>query len=305
MKEILILVTPFLTALIGGMFTLMAAKENTNSKRVVSIVFTIVIVGLLTATYITWKPIDPFDAWISDVKKNYNDVQGSDYIRLKTAVKNNPPPHHGSSQSDKYFRDVQVGKLLMQEQEFAEILQIKFGISSDSFTGMGLSVPWDQDYKKSSSREYLVKNINETDDDVWTWILDPAFTSYDKKISELFEILPTENSNTQNLTNHIATIDKRMKNIKGIAPVIRFQKFPLSSYKGTVGRKESDYVFFSNLHDVYDLSIEEAAEASGYRLSNSGSDDSDTKLFVWLYVPTHAQSSRKATWGNVLEILQE
>jgi hypothetical protein len=71
-----------------------------------------------------------------------------------------------------------------------------------------------------------------------------------------------------------------------------------------VGRPDAYYVFFSNLHDVWDMTIEQAAEASGYRVVDPSSDKDDTKLFIWLYVPSHASSARQATWRNVFEILE-
>ncbi|MDL1976256.1 MAG: hypothetical protein LWX55_16095 [Deltaproteobacteria bacterium] len=242
---------------------------------------------------------------IKNVESDFNSTQGDELYRLKAALKQNPLPKYGSKQSDKFYDEMLAGKLLTNNTDIASVLNTKFGISSDSFTGAGMSVPWDMNYEKSTSREYLVKNVWETDSDVWAWVLDPAFANYSRVVSDLLKTAPTKASNTVDLKQSIDIVMSRMKNVSGIPPVIRFQKFSESKYSKQVGRYSSDYVFFSNLHDVWDLSIEQAAEASGYRLSNASSDAPDTKLFIWLYVPTHAHSVRKATWGNVLEILQQ
>ncbi len=305
MHEWFVLATPFITAFIGGIFTIIAAKGSRSKGKYIAWASVVVIITLVVTTYITWKPVDKWESWRVQVVTDFKNSNGDGLYRLKAAIKNNPPPFTEKSQSGSFYEDMKAGNILLNDSEIAEVLKKEFGIYKSSFTGAGLSVPWDSEYSKAFSREYLVKNINDSDSDVWTWVLDPAFVNYSRKISELINSSPTTLSNTVKLTSNIPTIISRMKNPSGIPPVIRFQKFPYSKYSNMVGRSDSKYVFFSNLHDVWDLTVEEAAESSGYRLSTQGSDTPGTKLFVWLYVPTHAHSVRPATWRSVLSLLTE
>ena len=305
MREWFVLATPFITAFIGGIFTIIAAKGSQSKGKYIAWASVVVIIALVVTTYITWKPVDKWESWKGQVETDFKNSPGHGLYRLKAAIKNNPPPFAERSQSGSFYEDMKAGNILLSNNEIAEVLKREFGIYKSSFTGAGLSVPWDSEYSKSISREYLVKNVDESDSDVWTWILDPAFVNYSRKISELINSPPTTPSNTVDLASNISTVISRMRNPSSIPPVIRFQKFPFSKYSNMVGRSDSKYVFFSNLHDVWDLTVEEAAESSGYRLASQSSDAPDTKLFVWLYVPTHAHSVRCGTWRNVISILNE
>lgn len=62
--------------------------------------------------------------------------------------------------------------------------------------------------------------------------------------------------------------------------VVRFARFDEKFYKGTLGRPDARRVVTSNLTEVWDLTIQQAAERSGYTYKGGG----DT-LFIWVYVP--------------------
>ena len=86
-----------------------------------------------------------------------------------------------------------------------------------------------------------------------------------------------------------------------VPPVIRFAKFPAAGYKNTVGRPDAVRVFASNLAEVWDLPLQDAARLSGYTL-DAASPEGDT-FFIWVFVPTHQREVVPATWGRVLDNL--
>lgn len=305
MQEWFVTITPFITTLIGGFFTVLAAKDRVDRGRYIAGISLLILIALSITTYLTWRPENPWEKWKKSLYSDFKEFQGDGLHRLKTALKNNPVPFRSKTESVSFYEDIRAGKNFLEHEEIAGILKEKFGIYRDTFTGCGMSVPWDKIYSKALSREYLAPNVHEKDKDVWTWILDPAFANYHRKVKDLVrKSIPTKESNIVELSNHINTIENRMRDPSSIPPLIRFQKFQLKYYSKKVGRDKANKVFFCNLYDVWDMTIEQAAEASGYRITDASSDNIDTKLFVWLYVPTHTHSARLATWKNVFSILQ-
>src|SRR5206468_9750375 len=94
----------------------------------------------------------------------------------------------------------------------------------------------------------------------------------------------------------LAVLLSRLKSRES-PPVVRFGKFPPRRYSGKMGRDEAVRVFVSNLSEVWDLSVEEAARLSGYTVS--GGEAGGDKLFIWVFLPTHPREVVPATWGRV------
>ena len=65
----------------------------------------------------------------------------------------------------------------------------------------------------------------------------------------------------------------------------------------TVGRPASVRVFASDLTEVWDLTLRQAADRSGYTFSVG-----DT-FFVWVFVTEHGEDAVSATWDEVLDHL--
>lgn len=299
-------IIPIITAIIGGIFMILKVKRARLLTIVISLVSLCLIITLVIITYVTWRPKHSWETWEKDLVSKFETIEGDGYYKLCKAIKDIPPPFSKKSQSGSFYDDMKVGEILLKNKKISEVLKKYFGLYEDSFIGTGLSIPWGFQYSQALSKEYIVPNLNERDNDVWTWELEPAFANYSRLVSDIIKNgTPTSQSNTININQYLEEIISRIMDVTRIPPVIRFQQFPKTQYKGTIGRPDSQYVFFSNLHDTWDMTVEEAAKASGHRLSLKGTSASDTKLFIWLYVPTHAYSVRRATWRNILKILQE
>ena len=199
-------------------------------------------------------------------------------------------------------RDQAVADVLLSYESVREIFYQRFGIDKD-FLGTGMSKPLGQTpYSLASVHEYLIDNHPDTHAHVWLW----EITSLGKSFSEPIQTLlagdkgrvPPNNhkKGTTSFEDDLKVILLRVKNKDHpIPPLIRFARFDKAVYKGTVGRPEATQVFTSNLSEVWDLTIQQAAEKSGYRYRNRG----DT-LFVWVFVPYHSNEFTPATWRQVL-----
>jgi hypothetical protein len=210
--------------------------------------------------------------------------------------------------------DQAVAEVLLGYGGVRFVLKRRFGIDKE-FLGTGLSRPGgDPDYETASVHEYLVPNYHDTHAAVWTWLL-PVGPNFRRPIREIVagdmqkgveRVPPTRDSKRtfeQNLTQRLlpAVRDRDMK----LPPVIRFAKFPEKYYSGKLGRDDARRVFASNLAEVWDRPIQDAARLSGYTYTfGAGADEGDT-FFIWVFAPTHPDEVVPATWGKVLEHLPE
>jgi class 3 adenylate cyclase len=190
-------------------------------------------------------------------------------------------------------------------------LRRRFGIDKD-FLGTGLSRPGgERGYSTASVHEYLIRNYRDTHEAVWTWQLHPVAPNLPKPIRQILagdgdqklgRIAPAfDRAGTfdESVTGLVLPRIKARDPI--LPPVIRFAKFPATSYKHTVGRPDAVRVFASNLAEVWDLPLQEAARLSGYTLGAT-SPEGDT-FFIWVFVPTQQSEVVPATWGRVLDNL--
>jgi hypothetical protein len=191
------------------------------------------------------------------------------------------------------------------------VLRRRFGIDQE-FLGTGLSKPGgDRGYSTASVHEYLIRNYRDTHEAVWTWQLQPIAPHLlkpvrqilagegDKKLGRVPPVLDRTGTFEESLTSLILPRIKARE--ANMPPVIRFAKFPAAGYKNTVGRPGAVRVFASNLAEVWDLPLQEAARLSGYTLGAT-SPEGDT-FFIWVFVPTQQSEVVPATWGRVLDNL--
>jgi len=88
------------------------------------------------------------------------------------------------------------------------------------------------------------------------------------------------------------------KEYKERPPVIRFAQFSGEPSK-QLGRTDAARVFASNLAEVWDMSVENALDLSGYNFTPA----SDDKFYIWIFVPSDNRQVVPATWGRVLDDL--
>lgn len=225
-----------------------------------------------------------------------------DAVRVKL-----PSLPAGHNEADLLRRDQAVADVLLSYKGVRDILAKRFGIR-EGFLGTGLSKPLGETpYAHASVHEYLVRNYPDSHEHVWLWKMTSLGRTFSTPIQTLVagekDSIPPDNRQKKDAVfeDDLKEILLRVKNKDHpIPPMIRFARLDQSRYKNTLGRPEASRVFTSNLAEVWDLTIQQAAEKSGYRYKGDG----DT-LFVWIFVPYHSNEFTPATWRNILESLPE
>jgi hypothetical protein len=198
-------------------------------------------------------------------------------------------------------RDQAMAEVLLSYDCIRALLEIRFGIRKN-FLGTGLSLPQGMDkYCAAGVHEYLIPNVQDSDELVWTWKLKPLGLSFRKKVKDLIagdpKEFPLASGSVEQLKEVV--LPRIAEKHTDTPLVIRFAKFPEVYYKGTIGRPIANRVFASNLAEVWDLTLEEAARQSGYNIA--GSTREGERFFIWVFAPAHADEAVPATWGEVLE----
>jgi hypothetical protein len=213
------------------------------------------------------------------------------------------------TEADVLRRDEAIADVLLSYKGVKKILAERFGIREE-FLGTGMSKPLGlTPYSSVSVHEYLIKNLPETSDHVWTWSLTPLGSNFSKSVQEIIcgESERIDPKKKDKYAEEMKEILIRIKNKDHpLPPMIRFARFDKDNYKGTVGfpgtlsRPKAIRVFTSNLSEVWDLTLQQATEKSGYTYKGPG----DT-LFIWVFVPYHTDEFVPATWRQVLVHLRD
>ncbi len=211
------------------------------------------------------------------------------------------------TEADILRRDQAVADVLLSYPGVREILRTHFGIR-ENFLGTGLSKPLGSTpYGSAAVHEYLVGNHKDSHEHVWLWKIKSVGKIFSLPLHELIggekDRVPPDNrvKASGKFEDELQEILLRVKNADHpIPPMIRFARFDEKYYKNTLGRPEATQVFTSSLSEVWDLTLQQAAERSGYAYTGEG----DT-LFIWVYVPYHSSEFTPATWRHVLERMPE
>jgi hypothetical protein len=217
-----------------------------------------------------------------------------------------PPLPDKHTEADRLRRDQAVADAVLAYPGARKLLATRFGIR-ESFLGTGLSQPLGTtSYGQAAVHEYLIDNHHDSHPHVWAWQLPAqgrdlsipvrAFLSGDART-------PPDNRAKPGgkYEDDLAEIALRVKNPDHpLPPMIRFGRFDKKFYRNTVGRPDASHAFTSNLSEVWELTMQQAAEKSGYYYRDGG----DT-LFIWVFVPYHSNEFTPATWRHVLERLPQ
>jgi hypothetical protein len=76
--------------------------------------------------------------------------------------------------------------------------------------------------------------------------------------------------------------------------VIRFARLDAIHYSRKLGRRERYRVFASNISEVWNTRVKDAAHLSGYTF------DKGDSVYIWVFVPHDPVEVVPATWGEVL-----
>ena len=212
-----------------------------------------------------------------------------------------------ASEADTLRRDQILAEVLLSYEDVRKVLATRFGIRKE-FLGTGLSKPLGPTpYAAASVHEYLVDNHRDNHDHVWLWLLSPVDRRFSQPIKTLIgegggpQATPEKEPKPGNrFEDDLAEIQRRVQNKEyPFPPMVRFARFDKRYYKNTLGRPEALRVFTSNLSEVWELTIQQAAEKSGYTYI-----DGDT-FFVWVYVPYGPDEFTPATWREVFAHMPE
>jgi hypothetical protein len=223
-------------------------------------------------------------------------------LRLKK-----PGLRDSSTESEALRLDQAIADVLLSYDGVKDILGDRIGIRTN-FLGTGLSTPLGSTrYSLAAVHEYLVENHSDAHDHIWLWKIKAIGEFFSRPLQSLIagekENTPPANQQKKRLkfADDLKEILLRVKNKDHpFPPMIRFARLNEEQYKETLGRPRARRVFTSNLTEVWDLTIQQAAEKSGYVYANGG----DT-LFIWVYVPYHSAEFTPATWREVLARLPD
>jgi hypothetical protein len=255
------------------------------------------------------------DEWTDALRTRPNDVRLQLELRqLEEAVVEalkNRPARPADPPAAALRHDQAVADVLLADGGVRFLLWWRLGIDKQ-FLGTGLSRPGgDHDYSTATVHEYLIRNYRDSYQAVWTWQLQPVAPHLlkpvrqilagdgDQKVGRIPPTLDRTGTFEESLTSVILPHLKSRSAI--MPPVIRFAKFPASRYENTVGRPGARRVFASNLAEVWDLPLQEAARLSGYTFGTA-SPKGDA-FFIWVFVPAQESEVVPATWGQVLDNL--
>jgi hypothetical protein len=209
--------------------------------------------------------------------------------------------------------DLVAGQLVLADQNTRAVLQNRLSIG-EKFLGSGRSEPVDaNDYKDASVLEYLVPNLSDTSSNVWVWQLDNETRLDPTPITDrnLMKVLLTEPNyervqHSDRAQQHSKFKDRWQVLKAHLQPndtrpiLVRFSPLPPNiTYSGCLGRPPATRVFMSNLDELKERTVGEAAKSTGWSVS-ANLEEPGVKLFIWIYAPEYEGQAVPATWGNVL-----
>lgn len=204
-------------------------------------------------------------------------------------------------------RDQAIADVLMSYPDVPALLEQRFGIYKESFLGTGLSKPTfsTDNYGAASVHEYLIKNYWEGHPAVWMRVIDPNQHPEDmrKTVRELVDadqdrVDPKDDNQKEPLRKDIV---QRAKENDATNPpvVIRFARLDAINYSHKLGKNDRQYVFASNLGEVWNTNVRQAAQQSGYTV------DKGDSVYIWVFRPNDSVEVVPATWDQVLRHLPQ
>ena len=231
--------------------------------------------------------------------------------QLEPVLENRPKSNNASA---KLASAVIAGQVLLANPTVHDVLQKRLSVD-ERFIGAGNSEPVQRSNAAAAMvPEYLVPNLVNAAPFVWVWELNLGVPLngrplVDQKLIDiLLAVSPQVREDGQDFaTNWVEWIEKDHLASDDEPALVRFAILdPKNLHKdktkppppsGCFGKADATRVFMNKLGFVKDESLGNATKDSGYTVS---ADDSDARLFVWVYVPTQPGQAIRATWENVL-----
>jgi hypothetical protein len=204
---------------------------------------------------------------------------------------------------ERLFADQVVGEVVRTSDDAMKLLREFYG-ANEGFLGTGLSKPSDQkSFAAARFPEYLVPNYPETHDGVMVWKL-AGIQYLHKNLFNTLSKMPPDNAKGWKPARLKLMRDAMKQGTAWNAElpaVVRFALIPEGKYSRCLGLPAAHHVFTSNfgLMKANGLTVEQAAQMSGYQLPLDASEE----LYVFVFVPAHGGELMVPTWRNMVSPL--
>lgn len=214
-----------------------------------------------------------------------------------------------------FYSEQTAGSFLMASPAVYDALNLRFGIDK-TFLGGGSSLPdfSGKDYSHAHLPEFLVPNLRDSDEQVWTWKLDPTLSNRGRLLEEILKDPPADWENRAKKFfpsgmppgTKLTPLDvlqsryKEQLTLNDPTPiVIRFGQFPEDNYHGYLGRPSRDFVFTSHLGEFLanHFTLQQAGSEAGFKF---GPSKEKQLIFIWVFIPIKADEVVPASWHSVL-----
>jgi hypothetical protein len=234
-----------------------------------------------------------WNAWRALARERLSDAEPTEGV-LREVLELRPTAPEGSPAAV-LRHDQAVADVLLASRGVRSVLGRLVGIG-EHFLGTGLSRPdGAAGYHEAAVHEYLIPNLRDDEASVWMTNLNPHSLDLDETIKQLVaEGGRSDDEAAQRLKKKITSLCEAKK--RG-AVLVRFALLDKKYYKNTLGHPDRVRVFASDLTEVWDLPVKDAADLSGYTFKSG-----DT-FFVWIFIPSSKEEAIPATWEEVLKNL--
>ena len=246
---------------------------------------------------------EPFSSpgWIAWRKHVHETLSGAK-VTEKTLIEalRGIPSSQLTSPAALLRRDQEIGDVLLKHVGVQNLLYDRFGIG-EHFLGTGLSNPVNvTSYWSASVHEYLVPNVPDNSSQVLMRKSRDFPVVMEKTVAQVIEEAEEHDAEKQALKKTIVALAGAKERVRDLPPVIRFARLNdnETEYSRRLGRSQRARVFASDLAEIWDLKVKDAAARSGYTFEKPG----DT-FFIWVFVPSHGDEVIPASWTEVLQRL--
>jgi hypothetical protein len=282
-----------------------------------------------TDTQDVWvRPVvvqDPFQVWKEGIASFLGTCLGPDPASYKgcnrvareclaEALNLFDPPLPYDNPAQQFQTEMWAGRVFLsiEQPRVSDLMYDCLGMDSGMFSGSGHPIPWaatpdGMNYAMDRGREYVTPNMEETQDHLWTWELSPTEEHLDLKIGEIIQdpdLPPLAGADA--LRAELPDLLKKLADPEEPLPPVT--RLTITAYHGAFPGKVAAparvRAFFFDFRDGTNMSLRQAARASGFDL-HEPDPIGENKLYFWLFNPKSPEEITRITWGSVFRNLPE
>jgi len=224
------------------------------------------------------------------------------------------PPLQYDNPAQRFQTEMWAGRILMsiQQPRVGDLMYDCLGIDSGMFSGSGHPIPWaatpaGRNYTWDRGREYVTPNMSETQHNLSTWELAATEEDLDLTMGQVIQdpdMPPLAGAGE--LEAQLPEILRKMADpTETLPPVTRLTITAYhGAFPGRVAPPARVRAFFLDLRDGMNMTLREAAQASGFDL-RAPDPVGENKLYFWLFHPEAPANLVRITWGNLFQNLPE